>query len=131
MITLRDIFAVTWDITELQITAREPESLRFIHQWIYGEGIRETTHMYYDRLDGKLTLVSKRINHHGEATRGGAEIGWGVNEKLFPAAILDAPVTHMLMSARSQSRGTECSVDIEMHRLTAETIITREADNEN
>ena len=131
MITLRDIFAVTWDITELWITAREPESMQFIHQWAYGDGIRETTHMYYDRMDGKLTMVNNRINHHGEATRGGAEMGWGVNEKLFPPAILDAPVTHMLMRDRSQGRGTTCSVDVEMHRLTAETIITKETDDEN
>ena len=117
MITLRELFAVSWDITELEITAREPESMKFIHEWIYGEDIHESTHMYYDRMEGKLSIIEGRINYHGEAARGGAETGWGVKEKLFPKEILDAPVTHLSMY--DKGRGKKCRVDIEMHRITA------------
>ena len=119
MITLRELFRVTWDITVLQIVAREPDSMEFIHEWIYGEDIHESIHMYHDRMEGKLSIIEGRINHHGEPIRGGAETGWGVKEKLFPAEILDAPVTHLSMSSRSRGQGTSCRVDIEMHRITA------------
>ena len=123
MITLRDLFAVTWDITELDITAREPETMTYVHRWLYGDGITETIHMYHERKAGKLSIIEGQINHHGEPTRGGSEIGWGVNEKLFPAEIIDAPVTHLLMMPRSRGRGTRCCVDIEMHGLTAQKYI--------
>lgn len=123
MITLRDLFEVTWTIAELDVTAREPEGMTFIHRWLYGEGITETIHMYHERAEGRLSIIEGRINHHGEATRGGSEIGWGVKEKVLPAEILDAPVTHLSMSLLPQGRGTLCRVDIEMHRLTAEKYI--------
>ena len=123
MITLRDLFEVTWDITKLDITAREPETTTYVHRWLYGEGITETIHMYHERKAGRLSIIEGRINHHGEPTRSGSEIGWGVNEKLLPAEIIDAPVTHLLMMPRPRGNGTWCCVDIEMHPLTAQKYI--------
>lgn len=123
MITLRELFDVTWDITELDVTAREPETMTYVHQWLYGDGITETIHMYHERRAGRLSIIEGRINHHGEPTRGGSEMGWGVDEKLFPADIIDAPVTHLVMTPRSRGNGTWCYVDIEMHPLTAQKYI--------
>ena len=123
MITLRDLFEVTWDITELDITAREPETMTYVHRWLYVEDIYETIYMYHARKAGRLSIINDKINHHGEPTRGGSEIGWGVNEKLLPAEIIDAPATHLLMMPRSRGRGTRCCVDIEMHPLTAQKYI--------
>ena len=84
--TLRELFEVMWAITELHITARDPGS-KYLHRWIYGPDAqqKETIHQYHERMEGKLTIVDGRINAHGESTRGGSEIGWGVKEKLFPA----------------------------------------------
>lgn len=124
MITLRDLFKVFWTITEVDVTAREPDTGKFIHKWIYSEGIteRETIFQYHERMDGKLTLVDVKVNAHGDPARGGAEIGWGVKEKLFPNAMLDAQITHM--GVLSTYAGTSSvSVDIELPWLTAVTLI--------
>jgi len=40
MSTLRDLFEVTWDITKLDITAREPETMTYVNRWLYGEDMR-------------------------------------------------------------------------------------------
>lgn len=132
MMTLRDLFDAAWDITELDITAREPEGMKFIHRWKYGDHTTETLHMYHERQAGRLSIVEGRINHHGEASRGGAEMGWGVKTKLFPAEILDAPVLHLSMYPLSQGRGTHCMVDVEMQKVTALThaLDQREAEEE-
>ena len=95
MMTLRDLFEVMWSITEIEISAYDDN--HFVHRWIYGPKAldKETIHQYHDRMDGNLTIVQEKINAHGEPTRGGAEIGWGVKTKLFPNALIDAPVTHL------------------------------------
>ena len=128
MLTLRELFKLTWDISELCITARRPEDHRFIHEWMYGEYLYETTHLYHKRRAGELTFNPVKIQHHGEHTRGGSEIGWGVKEKLFPSELLDAPITHLTMWAMSQGRGTKAYVDIEMQELTAMALVPPEPD---
>lgn len=130
MMTLRDLFDVFWTVTEVSITARKDDG-EFLHQWIYGENINETLHMYHDRMAGKLTLVDGKINAHGDPTRGGSEIGWGVKTKLFPKDLLDAPITHM--GVRSYQSGTNSvSVDVTMHPLTVAALVeVGEGDGEN
>lgn len=117
--TLREVFEVYWDIWEIEITARNESGL-FLHQWIYGPDIRETHGMWNDRKDGKLTIVDGKINAHGDPTRGGSEMGWGVKEKLFPQQILDAKITHFAPSTRS--RGDLLYVDIELDPITTEIL---------
>lgn len=130
--TLRELFEVFWTITEVSVTAREPETQQFIHRWEYGEGItdRESIHQYHDRKAGKLTLVDVKVNAHGDQARGGSEIGWGVKAKHFPTAMLDAPITHMNVSNK-HSGTSHVSVDIEMARLTAMTLIPEEKNEEH
>lgn len=124
--TLRELFEVMWAITELHITARDPGS-KYLHRWIYGPDAqqKETIHQYHERMDGKLTIVDGRINAHGESTRGGSEIGWGVKEKLFPAELIDAPIRHLgVMNIHSGEY--KVYADVEMPELTAMTIIPKE-----
>lgn len=129
--TLREVFEVYWDITEIHITARDHD-LRLEHQWIYGPDVHESIHMWHDRKDGKLTIVDAKINAHGDSTRGGSEMGWGVKEKLFPDQILDARITHFVPSTRS--KGDDLYVDIELDPVTVEilrkTIKGRELETE-
>ena len=130
MMTLRDLVETFWTITELNITAREPNGT-FIHEWLYGEDIKESIHMYHERMAGRLSIVEGRINAHGKATRGGSEIGWGLEEKHFPKEMLAAPIRHMSANAKCGNGGHRCSIDIEMQLLTALTIIPKGAGEQN
>lgn len=124
MVTLRELFSLTYNIAELDITAREPDT-RYIHRWIYGEYIDESVHMFHDRRAGKLTIIKKKIQFHGKPAKGGyPETGWGVNEKLIHKELIDAPITHLSMLPMCQGRGTSCRVDIEMQKLTALAVPT-------
>lgn len=133
MITLRELFAVTWDITKVDIRAYTPDGERtkdgmsFIHEWIYGDNINESVHQRHRREDGELSIIEGRINHHGEATRGGAEIAWGVKEKIFPKGLIDAQITHLSMHPRYKGNGCEVFVYIELPELEAMTMIPDES----
>lgn len=123
MITLRDLFKVTWDITELDITAREPDTTQYVHRWIFGEDISKPVHIRYEQEAGRLSIIEKKINAHG-----GGEIAWGVKEKLLPADLIDAPITHLRLTRRCQDNGQTCAVDIELNRLTAAKYIMKQED---
>ena len=128
MITLNELFDVTWNITVLNITAREPGG-RFLHEWLMGEGITESIHMRNDREDGKLTFMPVKINYHGDDNgRGTSEIGCGVKESLIPKELREAPVTHLIMRERYHS-GTVVYCDVEMQPLTCEAVMNREENN--
>lgn len=120
-LNLKEIFEVFWTITECDITARDSNGY-FLHKWKYAPKITETVHMKYDRLDGKLTLCEQKINAHGDQTRGGSEMGWGVKPKIFPDALLSAPITHMTASSLAQGNGHVLYVDVEMQPLTVMTL---------
>lgn len=121
MITLRDVFAVYLSIVEVDITAREPETLIYIHEWEYGPNVAITAHRAYEVSKGRLTVVQKKVNAHGEPTRNGPEIGWGVKTEIFPKELLDAPITSMHVS--NYRTGDKLTVDVEMQRLTAMTLV--------
>lgn len=125
MITLNELFNVTWDITELDITARRPDG-HLLHEWIFGENVVETIHMYHRRLEGELTIRQVKINHHGEDNgRGTSEMGWGVKEELIPKELREAPITHLIMSNRSHGE-TRVSCDVEMQELTCAALVSME-----
>lgn len=126
MMTLRDLFEVYWTITEVDLTVRDASG-KFLHRWIFEEGVksRETIHMYHDRTEGKLTLVDEKVNHHGEPSRNGSEMGWGVREDVFAKAMLDAPIRHMGTWSAMSGR-THLNVDVEMQPLTCMTLVPKE-----
>ena len=124
--TLRDLFEVLWTITEAEITARD-QNTAFMHRWVYGPNViqKESIHHYHERMEGKRTAVEVKINAHGDETRGGSEIGWGVKEKLFPKELIDAPVIHLgVMNHHSGEH--KIWADVEMSELTAMTLIPKE-----
>lgn len=103
--------------------------MKYIHRWIYGEDIHESSHMFNDRMSGKLSIIEQKINHHGDDARGGPEMGWGVKEKIFPKDILDAPITHM-SAVNAYEGGHTIYVDIEMHEMTVAAILEQEEEDE-
>jgi len=118
--TLKDLFKVLWTIIEITVTVRDPDGI-YIHRWEYGPDIDVSAHMAYEISRKKLTVVNIKVNEHGNPKGNGIEMGWGVNEKIFPKAILEAPIKHM--SVRNRQKGDVLSVDIEMQPLTAMTLV--------
>lgn len=126
MITLREIFDVTWDITEVRVTAREAD-LHLIHHWIYSGDIEHlSAHQWREQQDGSLSVIKTKVNFHGTPVRGVSEIGWGVNLKAFQPEMLDARVDIMRMTPRSQGRGCSLTVEVTMNPVTVAAIIDRE-----
>lgn len=95
MVKLGDLLGIIWTVTELHVSAYDDYRLQ--HEWIFGENVKETTHMWHQREQGWLSIIDKKINLHGDIIRknGLWETGWGVNKKNIPQEILDAEVWHM------------------------------------
>lgn len=121
MMTLRELSEVMWTITHVTITARDAD-LKFLHEWQFGPGITESLHMYHKRMAGKLTIVDKKINYHGDPTRNGTEMAWGLKTKELPKELLDAPITHLSIRP-SYSKETHVSIDVELAPLTVMGLI--------
>lgn len=102
MITLRELFDVTWSITRVELTARNAE-LNLINQFWIGDRC-DRDHlppgMVQDWTHDRLTLSGRKINQHGEPGRGGPEIGWGLKKNAIPDELLDAEIVHMGMNTR-------------------------------
>lgn len=98
--TIRDIAAATWTITRLDITARDDSSM-YLHRWIIGEKppyIKPSSRMYWDERSGKLSIVERKINVHGNRKGNGQpEMGWGLDESAIPAELLDAKISTLGM----------------------------------
>lgn len=103
MITLRELFGVTWTITRVELTARNDGDLRLLHQFWIGDHC-DRDHlppgMVSEWTHDRLTLSDRKINEHGEPGRGGPEIGWGLKKKAIPDELLDAEIIHMGMTCR-------------------------------
>lgn len=121
MITLKDLFEVTWTVTELIVTARDETGV-FRHKFYFSPGAPETMPqgVRSDTEDGKTTYIWSRINEHGKPTRSGSEMGWGVNIKKIPKEILNAEIMHLSMSGQwthIYRDGNRVNVDVVMHDL--------------
>ncbi len=103
MITLRELFGVTWTITRVELRARNDGDLRLLHQFWIGDRC-DRDHlppgMVSEWTHDRLTLSDRKINEHGEPGRGGPEIGWGLKKKAIPDELLDAEIIHMGMTCR-------------------------------
>ena len=132
MMTLRDLAEVWWDIQLVSVDARTEDG-KLLHTWEFGENIRETNHMWHDRKKGVLDIVDVKVNDHGKEKKNGRfEDGWGVNKKVFPDLILDAPISHMVPSP-SNYFGDKVYIDVVMSREAVEmvkaTLEVRSLDN--
>ena len=124
MVKLGDLLGIIWTVTELRVSAYDDYRLQ--HEWIFGENVEETTHMWHQREQGWLSIIDKKINLHGDIIRknGLWETGWGVNKKNIPQEILDAEVWHMNLfdSWYPNHEGKKLSVSVNMNALTAQTL---------
>lgn len=121
MITLRELFAVTWSITRVHISARD-SNLLLLHEFIFGDSYHLGIGERWDVEQGKLSVIIGKINEHGEPTRGGAEMGWGYKKKSIPDLLMDAPVTHLSMVSRCQSKGYDVYIDVECAPMTVDLL---------
>lgn len=122
--TIKDLFEVMWSIREVKFTARDPEDLHLLcHFWI-GEGCNR------DRLPkgcisswskGLYYMADRKINAHGEPTRGGAEIGWGYKPKSIPDALLNAEITHLIVFSKCGG-GYTIHADVRTDLMTVEIL---------
>lgn len=124
MVTLREFSKVFWTITRLSVTGRTPDS-RFIHKWLWGPDIQPSIHQEYDVKQGELTINHIKINAHcGTDKRGLVEMGWGLKTELFSDLILDAPITHMLVTPIKG--GHEVYIDVKLDQLKAMCLLEQE-----
>jgi len=121
MILLRDLLDVMFDVTEVEITARKPESSR-IHGFYFSEsdfsrlppGIRDNIRY------GKTTFVPGRMNVNGKRKKdGSSKMAYAVEMKMIPKELLDGEVSHFL--DRSLHYGRHLYVEIHIQELQCET----------
>lgn len=114
MTTLKEILELTWTVTELDVTVREPNG-HFIKQYIIGEGCNEesaTIHEKHRINKGELEMIDRKINYFGDEGRKGD--GWGSKFSEIPKQLLDLKVTHFRQSSRYGSwNGSELTVSLE------------------
>ena len=132
MITLRDLFDVTWTITRLELAVRD-EQLRLLYRAMIGKDcdrdhISTKTLTLYGWTKGTLVLSNRKINAHGDASRRGPEMGWGYKDGSVPDQLLDAEITHLGMQCADGITYTVYA-DVAVPAMTAEIIKTQlEAD---
>lgn len=116
MTTLKEILELTWTVTELDVTVREPNG-HFIKQYIIGEGCNEesaTVHQWHEIKKGKLEMIDKKINCFGDKKGNSVESGWGSKFSEIPKELLDLKVTHFRQSSRYGSwNGSELTASLE------------------
>lgn len=131
MVILGELLDILHDVTELKIFAYDEYKLQ--HKWIFGEGIKESIYEWYDRKNGMMSIIDRKINVHGNPKKNGTgESGWDVDKTDIPQAILDAPVWHILLSERGgrSPGGRRLFVYVEMPAMTAEMVKTSLAEIE-
>lgn len=114
MTTLKEILELTWTVTELDVTVREPNG-HFIKQYIIGEGCNEesaTVHQKHRMNKGELEMIDRKINYFGDKGRNGD--GWGSKFSEIPKQLLNLKVIHFRQSSRYGSyTGTELTASLE------------------
>ena len=122
--TVKDLFEVMWSIKEVTFVARKPETQHLLCYFWIGEGCnRDRLPKGYltDWTKGRFFFADRKINVHGEPTRGGAEIGWGYKKKSIPDALLNAEITHLICS-HAYHGGYEIYVDVILNEMTVEIL---------
>lgn len=128
MVILKDLLYILHDVTALEVWAYSDFHLQ--HQWIFGEDIKETIRQYRDRERGVLSIIDERINVHNEPKKNGTgEIGWGTKYDAIPKEILEAEVTHILLSGR-YGEGRELYVHIYLDEMSVQMAMSELAGKE-
>lgn len=123
MVTLREILQLKFDTTALELTARDPEKLRLIQEFIIGpdasDKVYRTEGLRNAWLNNTLVYVDRTINHHNEPTKRGPEMGWGVDYSQIAPELLQAELVTLNMWW-SPLRGTTITADILLPRIQVE-----------
>lgn len=123
MVTLREILQLKFDTTALELTARDPEKLRLIQEFIIGpdasDKVYRTEGLRNAWLNNTLVYVDRTINHHNEPTKRGPEIGWSVDYSQIAPELLQAELVTLNMWW-SPLRGTLITADILLPRIQVE-----------
>lgn len=128
MVILGDLLEILHDVTKLEVWAYD--NYRLQHEWIFGEGIKETYHQWHSRKKGELSIIDRKINLHSRLKRKEPKVwedGWDVDKTSIPQQILNTEVTHILLSERGGCEspgGRELFVYVNMDALTAQTLKT-------
>lgn len=125
MIILKDLLDVMFDITELEIQARNPDGV-LIHSFYFADrnfhdvpfGIRDRIQMH------ETTFVSERINAYGKVKASGfTETVFNPDLKVIPKTLLDCEVTGF-WDFTCRNGGRELDADISISELECETVRT-------
>lgn len=123
MVTLREILQLKFDTTALELTARDPEKLRLIQEFIIGpdasDKVYRTEGLRNAWLNNTLVYVDRTINHHNEPTKRGPEMGWSVDYSQIAPELLQAELVTLNM-LWSPLRGTAITADILLPRIQVE-----------
>ena len=125
MITLRELFKVTWSINRLELGVRNGDLLLLHRIWIGKDCNRE--HLPPGLVGvwskGGITLCDRPINAHGLPKRGGEpESGWGLKERSVPKEILDAEVWVLGMRSDRSDGAYTVSADIILTEMEVELL---------
>ena len=123
MVTLREILQLKFDTTALELTARDPEKLRLIQEFVIGpdayEHTMRTPGLRNSWLNNTLVFVDRTINHHNEPTKRGPEMGWSVDYSQIAPELLQAELVTLNLWW-SPLRGTKITADILLPRIQVE-----------
>ena len=123
MVTLREILQLKFDATALELTARDPEKLRLIQEFIIcpdaSDRVYRTEGLLNAWLNSTLVYVDRTINHHNEPTKRGPEMGWSVDYSQIAPELLQAELFALNMRW-SPLRGTTITADILLPRIQVE-----------
>ncbi len=123
MVTLREILQLKFDTTALELTARDPEKLRLIQEFIIcpdaTDKVRRAEGLRNAWLNNTLVYVDRTINHHNEPTKRGPEMGWNVDYSQIAPELLQAELVTLNMWW-SPLRGTKITADILLPRIQVE-----------
>lgn len=121
MITIRELFNVTHTIDRIDVTVYDSARSVFdqkVAHWLIGwpEGHKFPRCLQWDIENGKAEVFPIRINARDYP---GSDGRYGLQPKVLPAALLDAPVSHLLMRCQDGIRH-EIDVWVDVATLTVE-----------
>lgn len=117
---LLDIADVAWATTRLDITVRD-ETGRRLRQYLIGDWPEQLgIGTVQDIIAGRTMICRRNINVHGRPTRGGSEMGWGLDKKSVPKVLATAEITRLTMDCYGRSSAIMVDVDIMIPKLTYE-----------
>jgi len=123
MITIRELFNVTHTIDRIDVSVYDPARPmvdRKVTEWLIGwpEEHRFGRSLQWDIEAGRAEVFPIKINARDYP---GSDGRYGLQPKVLPDALLDAPVSSLLMRCRDGAR-YEITVRVDLQTLTVEAM---------